>query len=327
MDIEFLLQFKNHNEVQNFSINLPTYHQPKCKIDYNKKPQLKQTKKENDIPIVNKFNLILNKLSETNFNNIVIEFIENINYITNDEYEDFQKVIYLKILSDFNYINLYLRFLELINYVYNNVLQYNLEYLLMIVNLKFKYDYLNENITDDKYIFITNLIQHRTNNIILIKNLCNYQWINEISFYENIILDNKNYIEDIYYWKPEMNDININKIKEILLTNLTIRDKVLLENILTNSNNTEFDYIINDYIDNNDMTNILNYINNNCIDNISKIKLCKNIIDKYMELNKNEKIINLLKELLKRKMIHKNDLNIKNTYNNDINQTLMFLIN
>jgi hypothetical protein len=325
MDIDFLLQFKNNPEVQNFNINLPTYYQPKIKNEtYNKKTSLNPIKKDS---IVNKYNLILNKLSETNFNNIITEFIDNINYITNDEYEEFQKVIYLKILSDFNYINLYLRFLELINYVYNNVLQYNLEYLITIVNLKFKYDYLNENIIDDKYIFIKNLIQHRTNNIILIKNLYTYQWINNVSFYENIILDNENYIEDIYYWKPEMNDTNINKIKEILLTNLTIRDKVLLENILTNSNNTEFDYIINDYIDNNDMNNILNYINNNCIDNIAKIKLCKNIIDKYMELNKNDKIINLLKELLKRKIIHKNDLNIKNTYNNDIIQTLMFLIN
>ena len=324
MDIEFLLSFREHTELQNFHINITeteagnnfkNYYKNDKNKYYAKKPQVK---KELTITIINKFNLILNKLSETNFNNIIIEYIENINFITINEYEEFQKIIYHKILSEINFINLYLRFIELINYVYNNVLQYNLSYLLNIVDIKFKQDYLNEEISNEKFNFlkeITNL-DNRTNNIILIKNLYNYELISNKSyeFYENTLLDNNNFISDIYYWKPIMNEININKLKNILSNNLIIRDKILIENLLNNNNKTELDYIIEDYFINHESKNntdkLINYINNSGYykDSISKTNLCKKIIEKQLENNINNILLILLKKLIDNKVIHKIEL-------------------
>ena len=66
------------------------------------KNQKIQTQKEN---ITNKVNLILNKLSEKNIDNLVIEFIENIRIQSSDEYNEFLRVFYLKILSEINFFS------------------------------------------------------------------------------------------------------------------------------------------------------------------------------------------------------------------------------
>ena len=301
MNIDYLLSFKNHIDVQNFNINITDDNLFKnYKYDKNKYYIKKQPLKKDTTTIINKFNFILNKLSETNFNNIILEFIESINYITIDEYNDFLKTIYIKILSDINFINLYLKFIELINYIYYNVLNHNLSFLINIVNKKFNLDYLNEKINDDNYNFINEFDNptYRINNIRLIKNLYNYELISIESYnsYEDILLTSNIYIADIYYWKPIMNEINIVKLHNILSNKLNIRDKVLIENLLNNNNNTELDYIIDNYITNNIIDEIINYINNYCKDNISKTNLCKNIIEIHIKKMKSRKYYFSLKE-------------------------------
>jgi len=321
MDINFLLSFKDHLDVQNFfldiidSDNIVKNYNKNDKNKYFKKPLNNSLKKE--ISSVNKFNLILNKLSETNFNNIIIEFIENINFLTFNEYNEFQKIIYLKILTDINYIDLYLRFLELINYVYNTVLNYNLNYILELVNIKFNFDYLD--IENDKFDFINNLNinDSRINNIILIKNLFKYEiiTIDQYNFFENFLLDNlKNkYISDIYYWKPIINEINIFKLKNILKTKLNVRDKILIENLINNDNKTELNYIIdNYYLNNNSFEDILDHINNSGLykDSISKINLCKKILEFHLNENYKNVLLDLLKKIINydSKIIDKNDI-------------------
>jgi hypothetical protein len=320
MEIEYLLSFKTHADVQNFNLIITesennSFKNHSYRYDKNKYyPKKLPAKKEGlQITIGNKFNLILNKLSETNFNNIITEFIENINYLTVDEYDEFQRVVYCKILSEINYINLYLRFLELVGYVYNHVLDYNLNYLINIIDIKFKFDYLNEEINNDKYNFLIEL--NRINNIVLIKNLYNYELISQESynFYENTLLSDKNiFISDIYYWKPVINELNISKLKIILSNTKVIRDKILIENLLNNDNKTELDYVLEEYLVSKDKDNIIKYIHNNCVDSISKTNLCKKIIEKIV--NNTELLLDLLKFLINPDSKLLNKIDLTNSY-------------
>ena len=90
MNIELLLSFQNHSELQNLDNTLL--------FTNNKNNLIKIKKIKHQMTILNKMNLILNKLSENNINNLVSEFIDTINYITLDEYNAFLKNVYLKIV-------------------------------------------------------------------------------------------------------------------------------------------------------------------------------------------------------------------------------------
>ena len=46
------------------------------------------------------YNLILNKLTENNINNLILEFIDTIGLIDKIQFEEVQKVFYIKILTD-----------------------------------------------------------------------------------------------------------------------------------------------------------------------------------------------------------------------------------
>jgi hypothetical protein len=63
------------------------YH-PKKIVNIFKNPKIKLLKDK----ISNKINLILNKISENNIDNLVIEFIENIRIQSIDEYNEFLRV-------------------------------------------------------------------------------------------------------------------------------------------------------------------------------------------------------------------------------------------
>ena len=335
MNIEFLLSFQDNEKLKNFSLNIiesenyNTWNKSLYKNDKNKYYKKIPVKKDLNITIVNKFNLILNKLSETNFNNIINEFIENINYLTFEEYEELQKTIYIKILSEINFIKIYFKFIELINYIYSNVLGYNLNYFINIINSKFHLDYLSIEILDinDKFYFINeiNILESRINNIEMIKQLYKYDLINKIEFinYEKLLLNNSKFIADIYYWKPDMNEENILKLNEILNNDLCIRDKILIQNLIHNANKTELDYLLNDYLmeNNNNIVKIIEYINLQCIDGISKINFCKSVIELYNE-NNNIILLDLIKKLLNEKIFNKIDLSnsLKIIKNKDIDK-------
>ena len=315
MDIKYLLSFKLHPELQNLDKELNINKQNIIKYDTylnKKKPGIyinKVSLKKDTI--INKVNLILNKLSEINFNNIILEFLETINQMTNDDYEEFQETIYKKILSEINFINLYIKFLEIINYLYNTIQNFNLEFIINCVELKFKFDYLDEDILETKYLFLKNLSgeNNRLNNLKLIKNLIDYNLLSSeiIIFCENNLFIQNKYLSDIYYWNPKINNDNIIKLNNILKNeDLNIRDKVLLNNLLNNK--LIIDTIIEDYIIYNNIEPITNYINNNCIDNISKTTVCKKIIEYYIK-NNNDNLILLINNLISNKIILKLDVN------------------
>jgi hypothetical protein len=318
MNTKLLLSYKTLPEVQILNLYLDINITNKNKSKNN----IINQKKE----INNKINLLLNKLSESNMKNIILEFINTLNHLSLTEYEEFIKIIYIKILSEIKFINIYINFIKNINNIYNHVLNYNLDFFYSSIESKFKLDYFDNFIINDKFNYIDKLSEFKINNLILIKYLTNNNFLSDdlINICDEIILNQKKDFIDIYYWKPKLNDININKIKMIINNNtLSLRDKILLESLINNNDNNneiiidefilEYNYILTEYLNNENFDNILIFLNTKCNDAIKKNIFLKNLINKYYKENSiNDdftKILNLIKYLYSNNKISKNNIN------------------
>jgi len=292
-----------------------------------------QNKKDN---IVNRVNLILNKLSETNLDVLTIEFLENINQVDVDTFEEIQKTFYLKIISEINFIKIYLQFLKVLGLIYWKVQSYDLSYFISIVESKFRLDYTEHDIApESKFEFVREFDGEtkRINNLILIKNLIEQKFLNETlnDSLDHLIISQTVFLPDIYYWfnsrNKELSNDEKNKISELLkLPSLNSREIVLLESLINKTNKIkqisnvtsstkqttkiiesteiktdtlklELDNILEEYILIRSIDEIKYFIENRCSDAISKNKFCESILDKYFKSNK--EISNELIELLK----------------------------
>jgi hypothetical protein len=360
-NINLFLSFKSNAEVQELDDNvLENLVSIFGTIDKNKKNKkllkksniniLKnhkmQNKKDN---IVNRVNLFLNKLSETNIDVLTIEFLENINQVDIENFEEIQKTFYLKIISEINFIKIYLQFLKVLGFAYWKVQSYDLSYFISIVESKFKLDYTEFDIEpESKFVFVREIDGEtkRINNLILIKNLIEQKFINEIlnDNLDHLIISQTVFLPDIYYWfnsrNKELSNDEKNKINELLKNqNLNSREIVLLENLINKTNklkqvsnitNTvkqplkitesaeiktdtlklELDNIIEEYILIKSVDEIKYFIENRCSDAISKNKFCESILDKYFKSNKetSNELIELLKQLIKSQILFKSNL-------------------
>lgn len=363
LDVNTFLSFKTHDTFQELdSKTLELINNLFYLVDKNKKGkkvikktninilknQKIQTKKDN---IINKVNLILNKLSESNIDNLVIEFLENINQIDSENFEEIQKTIYFKVLSEINFIKIYFQFLKILGYVYKQVQNYDLSFFFSIIELKFKLDYIDlDSDVSSKFDFIKELDGEtkRINNLILIKNLVESKLISDkiIEECDKIILKQNLFLPDIYHWFNSKNRDLTQQEKEQINNHLkkngiTQREIVLLESLvnktiikvnestiqqiptqfnkLKNESDKlikidtlklECENIIEEYILIQSLDDIKYFIDNRCIDAISKNKFCENLIAKYFSLNKEDsnEIINLMKELIKSQILFKSNL-------------------
>jgi len=298
------------------------------------KNQKLQNKKDN---IVNRVNLILNKLSESNIDNLVIEFLENINQVSQEHFEDIQKAIYFKTMSEINFVKIYLKFLKVIGYLYNKVQSYDLSFFISIVEMKFNIDYKQQPISNDKYNFLIELDGEtkRINNMILIKNLVELNFISNklIPVCDKIILNQTTYLPDIYHWfnskNKELDKNEISIIKAMIPTISTPRDKILLENLINKVNTPqpvvkeverehvvgdtmklETDNIIDEYVLIKSIDDIKHFIETRCLDAIAKNKFCEQLVDKYflVSLESSQDIIELIKSLIKSHTLFKSNL-------------------
>lgn len=262
--------------------------------------------------IVNKVNLILNKLSDTNIDNLVIEFIQNIKLNNIDDYNEFLQSIYNKIISEVNFIKNYLSFFKIITYIYEKCYNYTTAFFFDIIENKFKENYSSIELLEDDE-------NKRLNNLILIKELININLLNNtiIENINEIIINQTNYYSDIYYW---FKDIKLTedyqeKIKNICNFNIQNRDKILLENLINTTSKLEIKIkkntnIIEKLIEDNNIATIETYITNNCVDAISKNKFCESVIYIYImdSSNDTKKIFNLFKTLIKNHILFKSNL-------------------
>jgi hypothetical protein len=211
IDIDYFISFKKKSEclylnddiLKIINVLFSNKNKNKKKIlkknNHILKNQKIQNQKDN---LSNKINLILNKLSENNIDSLTNEFINNINKINNDEFEEIQKTFYLKIISEINFIKIYLNFFKNIAFIYNKVQNYNISYFISIIETKFKYDYMEIDIKDDKYIFLKEIVGEikRINNLIFIKELVELNILKNdiLNICTNNILNQKLYISDIF---------------------------------------------------------------------------------------------------------------------------------
>jgi len=298
LDISTFILFKSdintqelNNEIlKKLNIMFPDYEKKNKNKNKNKTNILKnqkiQTQKEN---ISNKINLILNKLSEKNIDNLIIEFIDNINQVTLDTFKEIQKTFYLKIISEINFIDIYLEFLKIITFLYNNVQEYDLNYFYDIVESKFKTDYTNYQINADNSLNFLNDLNgenNRVNNLTIINKLIDNKFIsnNIYKYCDNIIIEQQLFLSDIYYWFNSKNtkllDSDILKIKKILnKSDIAPRDSILLNNLL------------NEEIIKKPSTQVINNIQIKKADVITKPKIvsnntinleCTHIIEEYL---------------------------------------------
>jgi len=321
IDINYFLSKKNVEiELENEIINMLNLLFSNKIVD---KPHNSSLLKNQKIQIhkkllVNKTNLILNKLSELNMENLIEEFIKSINNVSQEEFEEIQETFYIKIILDIKFLKNYFNFLIYIVYIYNKAYNYNLNYFINIIQTKTMLDY-NESfeIIPEKYDFLKDFVseEKRINNLIIL----NYLFENE--YFKNellnectmIILNQKKYYYDIYYWIKINKLVNINILDIINNNNISNREKILLYSLIDNEKIEieeiddekieEYNLIINDYLTNKSLEDICNYIKQN------KKSFLEILIENYFIYNsiKSKEIYNLFQKLLENNIYIKND--------------------
>jgi hypothetical protein len=331
MDIESFVSLKTLPELETLSneiINIITILSNGKKIIKNnnkgnqllKNPKIQLLKDK----IENKVNLILNKLSELNINNLLVEFVETIGKIKEEEFNDIQKAFYQKMQSDISFIKIYIDFYKLISHVYILQFNYSNKFMINIIESKFLYDYYDIKYTETynflmEYEDANNFIiseNKRINHLIIIKNMIYSNILN--NNLENIIteklLEQKKYYADIYYWlqNKKLDDTIKLTIKNIIINNtLPLREKVLLDNLILDNKNTEVkgdvkslstpqikeqninsdtlaiesENVIEEYLFMESIDEVKIFIDNRCKDAISKNKFCQYLFNKYFESN------------------------------------------
>lgn len=347
LDLNVFLTYKTYHNVQELDSNTQDLlsvlfgntekykNLKKTKKNINiLKNQKLQNKKDN---IVNRVNLILNKLSESNIDNLIIEFIENINQVSLENFEDIQKAFYFKIMSEINFVKIYLKFFKIIGYLYNKVQSYDLSFFISIVETKFNIDYMQIPLNSDKYNFLIEMEGEtkRMNNMILIKNLVELNFMSDklIQVCDKVILNQTTYLPDIYHWfnskNKELTKSEVDVIKSILNSINTPRDKILLENLINKVKTTqptikevereivvgdtiklETENIIDEYVLIKSFDDIKHFIDTRCLDAIAKNKFCEQLVDKYflVTLESSQDIIELIKQLIKSHTLFKSNL-------------------
>jgi hypothetical protein len=292
--------------------------------------------------ISNKVKLILNKLSQNNVNNLILEFIQNIKINSIEEYNEFLKTIYLKILSEINFVKIYLTFLLNIACTYNKLLNYDISYFVELVENKFMSDYFNINNND--YLDDNNE-DNRINNLKLIREMIAMDFFdNNIEQYvNNKILTQNNYLSDIYYW---FKDVQLESETVLIIKNLLnkqndieIRDKILLQNIISpyetepikksklifkkkKTNNSSFDdnvvELLNDYLINDNYIIIKSFIESKCQEIPEKNNFCEVMLNMYLT-NNYKCILDLIEELINNQVLFKSNISkgLINIYDNN----------
>jgi hypothetical protein len=342
MDTESLLSIKLLPECKNFDkdiLNNINSFFKKSNIKYVKKnKKLSNVLKNSNFNLKknetsNKMIFILNKLSENNIDNIMIEFIENIKIDNEKNFEIIQNIIFEKIIKDNKFINVYCDLLiKIIKYTYKKY-NYKPNYLLSIIDSFINnYNIKNEN---DRLIFLnfltimiknnffnSNIINVISQKLVELKLISDLKfWFNYYNLDKSVLLNFKiNNTRDRLIYESIFEDkknISINKqiniqqntnkntfltqcqniIEEYELLNLNEEIKYFIENECKNDNmKSEFiEYIINQYVNKkkNNMFNLFEFIINN---NIIKTNIIKKILKNESNNYEIKNLISCLKK-------------------------------
>ena len=306
-------------------------------------------KKINKLKKINDFNIILNKISETNYKEIIKDFFNSI-IITNDKIKEFCEIFFNKIINDTTFI-----------------MSDSLFFIDLIKGLHINYPELNQNILLEyiEYFFIKlykenfNEIQ-RKNYLQFLYNLSKLGLFKEnllIEITEFILnLTNPNYFYDIYIWfiinknllkikkyikllNNKIDQSKNNKRNETLIKSLFFeeieekevkykKEKKIIKNTI-DGNNIEIENLIEEFLILEDKNEIKLYIEEECLTPKNKNNFCYIILKILFKKNKSNinKLLNLLDFLIYNKTLFKSNLSrgLINYYKNENNINIIII--
>lgn len=265
MDIQYLVSFQKHEEVKYleekdakaFSLLFSKSYMKKSKKKIIKPTSnfLNNTKiQSSKDKTKNKVNLVVNKLAENNFEEILIEFIEIFQEINLEDYNKILSAIFEKIIKDEKFMELFFKFFKDISNIYKFVFNLDYKYFIDLIEKKIKYDYIKEEL-DEEFSFLEKYDkeENRICNLKLIILLINNNYLNKDIIKEvSKLLVQTNKIPDIYHWFSNKMIKKYDKISNYNedLTNKLNQDInnryiVLLKNLL-DSNDISYDLELQD---------------------------------------------------------------------------------
>ena len=350
--LELLESFKDNKDIgflnniilkkiNSLFLSSKTHKSKKKKINNNTKKQNLKKLKDN---FESKINFLLNKLTNKNENEIILEFSKSISFESYQTYQEFIEIIWKKIIVHSSFINTYFDFLLKIIKIYSQVNEFetNFEPMINLIQDKFENDYLdskknrineilklpNTLTKKEKNIYFTN---YKFNNLEIIKNLITRNILDEeLSEYVSNILSSKSvYSEDLYNWFSnfETNDNLIIKYLSEFNEELENRNRYLIESLLIKKekihlkqekkvqvkndiNELSVINLFEEYFFIKEVDEIYYFIEENCKNNNNKDLFVKYLLNYYL-FNKEEycsDIIDILSLLLKNKYIYKKNL-------------------
>jgi len=313
MEVDYLISFKNSLSCQNLDDDQFKHMSALLKLNKYKKKKnnTKEPKKLSTVvkekiqiskdKIENRISLLINKLDSTNIDKIIEEFINKFKDIEESEFLIFQKEIYKRIIKDSKFQDIFLDFFIKIKKIYNLINNFNENYFISLIEYKFKYDYTNlkdkaNYILDD--INILDSEDNRINNLLLIIRFIEYGYF-DVKILDEIskILLSSNHIPDIYKFMNNkyINSIyNFDEYYSILYSkvndNMSSRYSVLLNSILENFNNKDFQICTEDSCEESIITPV---VNEDQFKTPLEIEI-ENILEEYLLIEDFEEINNYL---------------------------------
>ena len=330
MNIQEFYQLKNNYlEIDIELVNKINNIKNKSNIKYKESKKVKKIIKNK-----NHFNIILNKISESNFNDLIIEIFTSVIFDEN-KMKEFCNYFFKKIIKDSTFVIpnslFFIEFVKGFNYHYSNI---SLDILINYVDTFFKKIFL-EDFKEEE----------RSNYLIFLHNLCLHNFYDKnllIDITEYIInLEDIKYNYDIYKWfqinknllkvkkyikilnkkiENTKNNKRLNTLLKSLFNNELIIEKKpnkinlpkINKKITENKNNNdiEIENLIQEYLILEDLEEIKYYIEEYCVDAKSKNNFCFIVIKTiFKEKNKNiDKIFDILNYIIKNKIIYKSNL-------------------
>lgn len=285
-----------------------------------KNPKIKLIKEKNS----NKINLILNKLSENNLQNLLLEFFQNIKILSIEDYNEFIKTIYIKMLNEIKFLKSYFEFFKNIIQAYKIANNWDYAYFYDLVENKFNIDYFD--LEDENFSFFKDYESehYRINNLNIIKEMVELNFLSSdfLEILEDQLLGQNKYLSDIYYYfkDTKISNQNMEKIKLILNIDIQIRDKILLQNLISDNicepkkskiifkkKSQTLEFKIENILTEN-LETIQKFIEVNCIETNEKNKFCETLIKLYFndDIN-NDKYIDLIITLINEQILFKSN--------------------
>lgn len=322
MNIDYLQSFQKYEEVKHLDadvlklfsgfVNKNTMKKIKKKVVIKSNMNLLKNSKlqSSKDTTKNKVNLIINKLSDKNINELIIEFIKTFQEVDQIEFNKIIEVFFLKIVNDEKFTNLFFDFFIRISNIYTHLFNFEIKHFVDLIELKIKKDYLDIEL-DDEYSILekTTSEEQRISNLKLVillinKSILNKKVIKKISEY----LVNTDYIPDIYKWfsnptikKNDKIESYNDTLKAKLSQDLNHRNMILLKSLL-DINRIEYDdiNILSDEDINDDEKLEINKEDQNDSDYEISIK---NIIEEYLFLEEFDEIVGFIND---NKLVDKN---------------------